>query len=298
MLKCYIYCNCFGKVLQEYLYKIKEFTDIYDIKVYYIMDNPNKTVDLNYLKNTDLFIYQHMSKNAFKEQDADFYCTDFIKKLLPYHCKKISIPSCYFDGYFIDGLSQDNLPKRLKVSKNEQGKLLCEYFPNYCFNKKLFNMLSSKIDIDIILEKIQSDNFYNKSEIYNCINSSFNKFSEKEKSNNTDIPITEFLLENYKKKRLFNTTNHPSKYIYQYIIKELFKKLNFNIIINEDIYDIDLMKHSGRVPIFNCIINYLDIPKDFNSQYYIENNFFESLKEYITFYKTFFDENNIIEIIL
>lgn len=296
MLKCYIYCNCFGKVLQEYLLMIQEFNDIYNIKVFYIMDDPKETVDIEYLKNTDLFIYQHMSNNAFKKEDGAFYCTESIIKLLPVNSIKISIPSCYFDGYFIDGINQNQLPKRLKETKDKNDKLLlCEYFPNYCFNKKLFNMLSSNLPIDILLKNIQSNNFYTKSEIYNCINNSFNRFSEKE--SNTDIPLTKFILENYRKKRLFNTTNHPSKYIFQYIVKELFNKLNFNININEHIYDIDIMKYAGVVPIFDCTINYLQIPNDFNSNFYVHNHLLESIKDYIIFYKKLFEENGIVEII-
>lgn len=297
MLKCYIYSNCFGKVLQQYLSIIPEFTSVYDIKVFYIMDDPREVVDLNYLKNTDLFIYQHMKKNAFKECNGEFYCTDSIKKLLSSYCKVISIPSCYFDGYFIDGLSQENLPTYLKQTKDKQGKLLCDYFPNYSFNKKLFNMLSSKMSIEVILKNIQSNDFYTKSEIYNYVNSSFNRFSQKETSNNTDIPLTDFILENYRKKRLFNTTNHPSKYIFRYVIEELFKKLNFNIQVSENMYDIDIMKYTGRNPIFNCIINYLDMPIDFNNQFYIQDSLFKTLYDYIDFYKKLFDDNNIDQIL-
>ena len=298
MLKCYIYANCFGKVLEQYLLLIEQFKNIYDIKVFYIMDDPKKTIDIVYLKNTDLFIYQVMSKNAFNKEDGDFYCTESIITLLPFHCKKISIPSCYFDGYFIDGLSQNQLPQKLKENNvMYQNKLLCEFFPNYCFNKKLFNMLSSKISIDLILKNIQSNDFYNNSEIFDCINSSFNRFSQKEKDNNIDIPITNFILQNFKNKRLFNTTNHPSKFIFEYIITELLNKLNLTLNINPHMYDIDLMKCTGRIPIFNCIINYLGICTEFNNQFYIQNNLFETLYDYILFYKKLFEENNITEII-
>jgi len=56
----------------------------------------------------------------------------------------------------------------------------------------------------------------------------------KENELNTNIKVSEYILENYKNKRLFLLKDHPTKYILIFCANKILKILNINYLINEN----------------------------------------------------------------
>lgn len=63
------------------------------------------------------------------------------------------------------------------------------------------------------------------------------------------IPISNYIKDNYKKKLLFYTTNHPSKYLFQYVSEKIVDSLNLENTID---YTIDLLSHTKLI-LYKCI---------------------------------------------
>jgi hypothetical protein len=279
---CYIYANCFGKVLKDYLENISDFN--YEIKVFYMMDCIS-TIDINKIKICDLFIYQHMTTNALtnktKELCTNNFNTNEIVKLLPIYCVQISISSPYYSGYFVNGITQDKLKNVNKIDSKHY-----IYFPNYCFNSILLVMLINNKSTDEILQVLNNPKLYSKEFIINNAINSLNELKKREVTNNVDIRLSIYIESNFTEYRLFHTTNHPSKYIFNFVIGEIFKKINLSLpnILNEK----DLMETNQKAPILQCIINTFNLNEnEFGPPYYIQGNKVDTLLEYILFYKQF-----------
>lgn len=118
----------------------------------------------------------------------------------------------------------------------------------YCNWLWLFN-INIKDSIDCIKKYVQDNsiclNDLNKDNIHNILYNNKIDFNIlirmknslnilKEKDRNTDIKTYEFVLENYKNKRLFFTENHLAPPLVFHISKQFLKLLDINIEINEN----------------------------------------------------------------
>ena len=63
------------------------------------------------------------------------------------------------------------------------------------------------------------------------------------------IAISNYIKDNYKKKLLFYTTNHPSKYLFQYVSQEIISILNLENTMD---YTIDIFTHTKLI-LYKCI---------------------------------------------
>ena len=293
--QCYIYMNCFGKVLLEYLSAIPEFASVYTMKIFYMMDSVTD-VEMDVLEQCDLFLYQHISLTALTSNtkndvrtnlDLSLYTTDFIIcSVLPITCQKISVPSVYFSGYFYDSVAQTNLPVQIKSSRTSCGKLCADYFPNYCFNAKLLNLaMNPDISIEQIVTTLTNPQLYSKYDVLKNVETTLNNIKQRESHNKVDICLTEFIQTNFCKTRLFHTTNHPTVVIFEYVINEILKLIGLEFIrvtLTED-----LMARTARVPILPTVKIALGISENdenFNGPYYIHNQQIDTLQEYIEYY--------------
>lgn len=272
----FIYGNCLVKILKEYLNMF--LYDNYEIYTFYILDNIN-TFDKDIFLKTDIFIYQNVSELAFKNDDGKNFTSDKLLALLSTTCLTISFPSVYFSAYFPYNVSPTDvslLPENIK-----------QYIPNYCFDKTLFNMLIEHPckSVDEIVTKLNEPDLYTDDFILQNLNITYNNLKTREKKNNIDVKLSDYLLDNCYNTRLCMTTNHPSKEVYSMIINQILKKLNetFGEKIDTVINSInDKMEKVSKPPILKCVSKYFNIID--NPPYYSLNIRFNNLKEYVTFY--------------
>ena len=284
---CYIYANCFGKDLKLYLEQIPEFTNIYnEIHYFYVVDCVSK-IDLEAIKNCKLFLYQHVSAEALKDNsgrnlDISQYTSDSLVRILPKDAITISFPSPYFTAYFPYGVTLKDIPN--ENLRNQYP----DHFPGYCFNRNLLEKLLQKEAPQEIANYLNNPTLYSREEILKNVSTTFSNLEYREIKNRIDIPLSGFIRRNYKFKRLFHTTNHPTKIIFEYVIERILSILN--IPHSEIILPFDNMMKYARVPILSCVKRALELPEneDFNGSIYVNGIEIYSLFQYVKFYSDLF----------
>ena len=227
-----IYATCQGEGIKYYL---KYYIPQSNINVIhnYTHIYTNNDINYNILKNTDLFIYQHLDKKWGKFS-TDLSVKNNVLSYLPNTIPKITIPYIYCD--WIWALGKTRL-KNLTPDFNDLSKKTSEKI--IYINQNIITNLKKNYDLETIL-KLYDDN---------KIDFNYKKRMEdqikilKKKEENCDIKISEYILSNYKEKKLFLCQNHPTTYIFKNITKQILNKLNIqfnnfdeNFINNNNFY--------------------------------------------------------------
>jgi hypothetical protein len=287
--------NCFGKVLCEYLEDIPAFSEQYDIYLYYVMDCVSK-IDLEKLKICDLFLYQHVSATALKchnqsvnHLDAHNLTPESLMSngVLPKNCINISIPSPYFSAYFTNSTHEHAIKALIDLPASMR-----DYFPNYCFSADLLNMLIKNDSLENMIKYLNDPNLFSKEQVLRNSENSLNQLRMREVANNVNVPMSDFIEENYQKKRLFHTTNHPTKHMFQFVINKIFAIIGIDHCVE---LSVDKMTRVGRVPILPCVYNHLGLTNstEFNGPYFVQGKQVDSLEEYIAFYQSLFEKHGL-----
>lgn len=249
MKKIILYGNCQITIgIKSYL----DFLNIFDIIVlssFNLIYN-KINIDYNIFNDCDIFIFQPV------DDRFDNYSSNNLLKLCNEKCIKICIPFLYIDAFFP------------LIQKNNYHSLDGGSFKNDN------TIISQNIILD--LKKI-----YNNNEINNLYNSNkidfkfserfsenINRMKEKEKISN--IKIVDFILDNFKEHKLMSVHVHPKKIIFDHIALQIYKLLNIENNINENIWngilsddELPYSRYSINHFKFNWIIN-----EDNNSDFY------------------------------
>lgn len=254
-----IFMNCHGHEIYEYLLKIPEIYHNYNIRYICSYVNLNNEHVINGIIN-DINSCDILITNVLKNYDRLNF--ENIIKNVKESCKIIKIEFFRFNGFF---------PYKYIKCNN----LLDCYDINY--NVDNYYDYKNKISL---MEKEIIDNFNE------CL------IKLKELDDNSDIKIYDFFINNYKTKLLFRDYYHPTKFIFNEIIKQILLKLDIFSSINID--DINFNYTFGidvRYKIINnnvkTILN-IDYPEE-------KIQFFNTLiteKEYFDFTKQI--QNNCV----
>lgn len=228
-----IYSTCQGEGIKYYLRYYFNYNRITVLHNYNIIKN-KENININLLKNTDIFIYQEMGKKW------GIYSTDEtednnIIKYLRKDCIKIIIPYVYADWLWsINKILLRDITHNFDEIDNLNN---CYKYLN---EDIIVNLKKQNHSIENILEMYDNDKLDFNFNIRK--NNSINILKNKEKT--CMIKISDFILENYKDKELFLTNNHPTYIILKEMTKQILKILNINNInFNEnDIYEIHPMR--------------------------------------------------------
>ena len=227
-IKLLLFTNCQGHHIHAFLTKINIFNkyfDIYTIRNYIDMNEDEKNDFDNLLLDIDIFIYQPV-----REQHSNNSKNILIK--IPDRVIKISMPYTVCNWLWLFGIelhgTLDYLNDYSNLNKNDIENLLKNNIINFNIIERMNNSLA-------IL---------------------------KEKESTTDIKTHEYIINNYKNKRLFFTKNHLSKYLVIHIGKELLKLLEINIEINEDNFNLGIYNTAIFYPITSYIKNILNLNYD------------------------------------
>lgn len=192
---CVIYANCQGEYLKKILSKSKIFTNIYtQIEHFenYKLINEKQPIP-SYVCNADLFIYQPV--NSYHNKLST---THIINNILKKECKVISFPYIYNNAIWIYD------------KKGDFDKIFKNLFLNFSLEETLAKFKNLEIDF----------NFQKRFE------NTMNILKTREQT--TDIKVHQYILDNFKKKKLFISEPHPTIHIYYHCTIELFKLLNLN----------------------------------------------------------------------
>jgi hypothetical protein len=233
----------------------KSFSDYNITIVLCWMDNIDKNDFLNKIQQADIIITQPINPNY---KNTNYLHTEFILENANENAKIIIFPSLHFNFYYFD----------LKYKTLKDNTLLREP-SDYHYGELINYYLENKSEIDFFNEIIENPTFKLTVELENIAIDSINELEKREneisKYNNIRecliIKSSKFIEENYKKKLLFYSMNHPAKYIFHYIAELILDHLSIDKNIN---YEIDSLYNHERGLLYNCIqqVVYFDISKE------------------------------------
>jgi hypothetical protein len=205
-----VYANCQSGALAKTLLENHMFSENYTWDFIEPIQNLGaKDIDevIRKVKAADLFIYQPIAVTSFRprELSSDFLLSKLKKKAL-----SISFSSLYFDGYF----------PHLQVLKKSVAilNLVHDYIVAYCSVLKL----NKARTIDLI----NSCDLYPKELSIMLAEKSLQNLKEREKKFNIDIVLSDFIFNNYRKTKLFNQFNHPTRPVFLYLANIIFSIIN------------------------------------------------------------------------
>lgn len=272
-----IYGNCQSYSISQTLNLSNKYYNITMI----ICFNTN-IIEKDFLKiinNSDIIITQSINNNY---RDKYYLSTSYILEHCSKLCKVIIYDSCYFNFYHFDLTYKYN--KDCIINKP------CDYH----YTNMIDYYKNNKSKKDYLLNIVNNKNFKSSTELENIANKSIEELKKRYNLNQNkyskirnDIYIIstyDFIKDNYKKKLLFYSINHPSKYIFHFICNSILKYLNIESKMN---YDVDLLSHL-RCIIYKCIQNVVEFdiskyePKlnNLSNNEEIINLYFDKYKEY------------------
>lgn len=286
-----VYGNCQCKVISSYLSEQPFFKN--SLVKYFFVTHPVEMLDLEFVRKVDIFIYQHVKQSSLISQYPKTtlfnYTPEGLIATMKPSVKFISIPSIYFSGLYPNSYSIDEMRPRLpKTTK-------IDWYANHTFNKKVFDALEKNETTETVANILLDPELYNSQTIENNVVQSLSNLRWREKENKVDIPVSDFLEQNYRLKQLSWTTNHPTKFVFNYIIQEILTLLDLppdeTLLERPDKLDQDIY------PIFSCVRKYLCLdPIEFPLQARVNNRKFTDMNRYIQFYKDTLDGKNVGEL--
>lgn len=204
-----IYANCQGEGLARALlgcdYFKNEYFRIKIPPVHLIKDHEVKLV-MEAIRGIDLLIFQPVKISFDRPKELN---SSFILNQLKDNAIKFSFPSIYFDGYFPHLKTMDRMVSILN--------LVHDYFIAYSYNiglsqKKCYELIN---DLNLYPEDLSRK----------LAEKSIQNLRNREVANNIDIPVSNFILRNFRFQKLFNQFNHPTRDIFVFLAKAIFRKL-------------------------------------------------------------------------
>jgi len=215
-MKVFIFANCQGGVIKDFFPKMFEVVQYHNLN--FIFDNYLNSEFKTHLTTCDWFIYQPLSLVY------PVYNTENLKRYLKPDCKTISFPYIFNDAF----TPIYKTPKH-DIAINGEYSTIDTYKMVY---KNIEPIVSLKREKNLPLEQILD--LYDNNKIDFRYQERFDNtikiLQEKEKL--TDVKVSQFILDNYKKYKLFNyhtlTTddthcNHPSNYLLLYYMNQIFR---------------------------------------------------------------------------
>lgn len=195
---CIIYANCQGRGINTFLQKHGIYRENYENHLFENYHALEKSIPLplDLLKKADLFIYQPL-------QDIHGqYATDHVKTYLPATCKKISFPYIYNDALWPLFEERDKIGgEEVILNLIEKGYSL----------KRIIRMFCAE-EIDFEFER----RFQKSLEIL------------KQRETVTDLKVSDYILKNIRKEKIFLTQNHQTSNFYLYCTNQILKYLGLS----------------------------------------------------------------------
>jgi hypothetical protein len=182
----------------------------------------------------DLLVIQPIS-NHFRNNS--FFSTEYIIGKCKYECVVICIPSCYFEFYYTDF--------QYVHTENERIKNPIDYHSSYILQNK-------DITVKNYVNFINQSDEEQKKKIIDISEKSLSELKMRymEMKNYQKLKtlimyfvnICDFIRENFRKTLLFYTCNHPTKFLFHYIVKEILVFIGIHTEFNKEIDPLDWLQ--------------------------------------------------------
>lgn len=220
----YLYGNCQMSIIAKMLLSNKAFSDTY----YLVLSNPihrlddearKYGIDSSFLRELSLFIYQYVKTS---NKYSKLLSTEYLKSKLSEKCKQICIPNMFFSGYFPQ--YQEMYQSPLNDVQTFSNGLIP--YGDRKLEESAYSLYNDEISFSDIIKQLYTPDLYEKVEVDNNFMSSLNELEEREKI--CDIKISDYVIENYQKERLFYTVNHPTNSLVKKMTERILSHLGFD----------------------------------------------------------------------
>lgn len=215
-----------------------------------ILCHVNQESFVEKLKLCDILITQPISDNY---QEKEYLSTSYILANIKKTCQVFIFPSIHFEFYY---------PDLIYVHKNNK---ILEEPSHYHYKNMIDYILQSKSATKYIDKIVNNPNLISAETLESRAQNSLSELKTRESNmlKYSDIfqdikfiPIADYIGNNYKNRLLMYSMNHPTKYILQYIAKQIEQCIMRQIgNIN---YDIDPLSNNVKCILYKCIQNVVD----------------------------------------
>ena len=234
----FLHGNCHMDVIEGYLKSSDEFA-----KEFAIYPTPRictkKKLNEKIIKYMDVWIHEDIrSNNVFGYEYSDEYVGKFIKK----NAIRIVMPHLYNlgVGFFPHARETNDKNAPLLNGAYENG-----FFPHR--DNIIDKCINESMPLEEIYSYVNEDNILPEEYTVNNFNIYIEKIKQREKA--WDIKILDFILENYKKYKLFYDMGHPTNIVLKKISVEILAYLG----IKDDNIHTDTKLDYHEVPIYPWI---------------------------------------------
>jgi hypothetical protein len=218
-----IYSTCQGDGLVHYLKQLLLNDYKFEVIQNYQLIANKQQIPVKLLNSTDIFIYQEMGSKWGIYSTCDSVENNILSHL-PHNCKQIIIPYVYatWQWSIIILLERDATGNFDKIN-NETGT-------NFLYlNKEIICNLKKDYTLDQILQLYDEGTIDFKYKERMDMEISILR----QKEQNSHVKVADFILENYKKTKLFTTHNHPTNPIFKHMVNQILELLNVTQSCNE-----------------------------------------------------------------
>lgn len=239
--------NCHMEVIKAFLLSQKSFTAKYTFyPAPLIQCYENKCVDVNVLKNIDMWIHEDIRD----ENEFGFFLSDtYIRRHLPNHKPVLDITIPHLFGLGRAFFPQFALWNRYNPAINN-GRDNAGMFPHG--DCVIESCIDEGLSAEQTISHCLSDDAMEAEKI--CNNFSFYMDKIKQREKNWDIKIFDFISNNYRERQMFYDQGHPANTVFKEICSQLLSRLG--LTENELFSDVTLDQHEEPMyPITNKILD-------------------------------------------
>lgn len=211
--------NCHMAIIRKFLLSSSAFTDRYAIYPYPLLVSDTKEfrTEPEIFRHIDVWIHQDIRRdNQFGYKLSD----DYIRSCVRPEIKEIIIPHLY-------GIGKMLFPQSIALAGNEAINDGLDEDGIFLHGDKVIEeALDRGMNIDEVITYCKSDSVMSEKEIRDNFSTCITKLEEREKS--WDIPVLDFIRDNYQKVKLFYDDGHPTNFVMKRIAEEILKRLQID----------------------------------------------------------------------
>ncbi len=275
-----VYGNCQAPAVAKILNSCKEFTSLYEyvsVKAVHEMSiDEIYELNKNIFPTLDLFIFIPILQ-LHEQFTTDYILNNVLKK----NAITICFQNIHFSVYYPQiGLIRNKLDERGFISAS-----------TIYHDINLLNSFKHDLDIEkFITQTIDNTEYYSLDSFNQNVNKNIQELKDRQENCRTNlkvnkfIPISDFILNNYKNYLLVYLNNHGTKFLYHYIVCEVLQHLNIKPITKTNI---ETSKHNIEISKSNIEANKFNIR--FNIDFSIDpqndtwNPIYPSIAKYLSF---------------
>ncbi len=236
------YGNCQSGAIRGLMSNVLKEYNVINVACW--SDKINKEEFTLQIKSADVIITQPINENY---RNTDYLHTEYLLKNSKSEAIIIIFPSLYFNFYYFD-YNYKYLSNKVMIEE-----------PSHYHYHGLIECYQKNKSVEYFIENyVNNINYKTEDEINENANISLNELKKRETNmqlykkvkNCHIISAYEFIKNNYKDTLLFYSINHPTKFLFHYIINQIINILNLNDDYNKTL---DPLKSSERGILYKCI---------------------------------------------